>query len=79
MRAICAVAVMFMAGLMAASDPEAARAHPPGSKPNGSASGQGGEPQEKEPADPVSEVDRQVAYFQFESLSWLASRCPSPL
>ena len=79
MRAICAVAVMFMAGLMAASDPEAARAHPPESKPNGSASGQGGEPQEKEPADPVSEVDRQVAYFQFESLSWLASRCPSPL
>ncbi len=79
MRAICAVAVMFMAGLMAASDPEAARAHPPESKPNGSASGQGGEPQEKEPADPVSEVDRQVAYFQFESLSWLASRCASPL
>ena len=79
MRAICAVAVMFMAGLMAASDPEAARAHPPESKPNGSASGQGGEPKEKEPADPVSEVDRQVAYFQFESLSWLASRCPSPL
>jgi len=79
MRAICAVAVMFMAGLMAASDPEAARAHPPESKPNGSASGRGGEPQEKEPADPVSEVDRQVAYFQFESLSWLASRCASPL
>ena len=79
MRAICPVAVMFMAGLMAISDPETAGAHPPESKPNGSASGQVGEPQEKEPADPVSEADRQVAYFQFESLSWLASRCPSPL
>jgi len=79
MRAICAVAAMFMAGLMAISDPEAARAHPPESKTSISASGQVGEPQEKEPADPVSEVDRQVAYFQFESLSWLASRCPSPL
>jgi hypothetical protein len=78
-RAVFPAAVMFFAGLMAVSDPETAGAHPPESKPNVPASGQAGEPQEKEPANPVAEADRQVAYFQFESLSWLASRCPSPL
>ena len=76
-RAVFAVAVMFIAGLMAISDPETAGAHPPESKPNVSATGQAGEPSEKEPA--VSEADWQVGYFQFESLSWLASRCPAPL
>ena len=79
MKVFHVVSVTFLAGLIVTSATEKAWAHPPESRGVVAAAVQVGNAQEQGPADPVSEADRQVAYFQFESLSWLATRCPSPL
>ena len=79
MKVFHVVSVTFLAGLIVTSATEKAWAHPPEARGVVAAAVQVGNAQEQGPADPVSEADRQVAYFQFESLSWLATRCPSPL
>jgi hypothetical protein len=79
MKVFHVVSMTFLAGLIVTSATVKTWAHPPESRGLVAAASQVGNAQEHASADSVSEADRQVAYFQFESLSWLASRCPSPL